>query len=268
MQLQRDVAGRMRQVETHERPGRMPRLGDGLQVEGLSGVEVHPAEQHQGQFIAQLRDARLDVLRAQRVFSFPGAHLHQVLFRIAAVEGDLGGHGVGVAREGPFLAEDLPPPALGTVERDQEQVQVRGEAVHGHHLLGLRAHDAGQAFAEELVVRIPGTACLEMAFDPVLRPILQFLLKDHGRPFRLQAKRVAGEVEHVPPFMLGEEEFPAEVAQGIGGIGFAGVGFGGLHGSAKSRCPYRAVPEGRQPSRSPSAKSRGTSNRVPSRSTL
>ena len=96
----------MRQVETHERPRPHARPGDGLQVEGLSGVEVHPAEQHEASSSPSSGDARLDVLGAQGV-SLLWGRISTRSFWIAAVEASSGGHGVGVAREGPFLAEDL-----------------------------------------------------------------------------------------------------------------------------------------------------------------
>ena len=163
----------------------------------MSGKEVHTTEADQGEFIAQLVDLGKDVLRPQRVFALARLNFHQTHIGVQAVEPDLRSEGVRIAGERALLGEDLHAPALGAIERYQQEVQVAGELVHHHHLLFQGTHHAGRAGGEFLVVAVPRVLRMEVALHAVLGPIVQLLLQRGSSALGLQAKRVAGEVDDV-----------------------------------------------------------------------
>ena len=195
VQMHVQVACGVRQVEAGDRPDTMRGLGDDVHLEGLAREEVHAAEVNERQFITQFLDPGFDVLGAQGVFIRTRLHLHQFGLRVQSMPLDLRSHRVGVAREGPLLAEDLRALSLRAIERDEHQVHVHRESVHGHDLGRFRTHEATETFTEELVVRIPRALRLEMAFDTEGGPVVELLLHVLGCRLRLQTEGIPSEID-------------------------------------------------------------------------
>ena len=68
---------------------------------------------------------------------------NEVGLRIEAVQAQLGKGRITVAREGAMLNHEFRPPSLRPVKRDEQQVQVDRQGVHGDHLHGTGADDVG-----------------------------------------------------------------------------------------------------------------------------
>ena len=146
----------------------------------------------------------------------------EVLVRVSAVQANLTAQRVAVAGEGLRLAKQLPACALGLVKADEQQVQVDGEAIHGHDFVGLGAGQMTQAIHKPLVVADPRVLALEMAFDPPLRPIVEFDLQSGFGILGLKPEAVACEVHRVGAFVLRNVEARPKSAEWVRRIQFAG----------------------------------------------
>ena len=98
--------------------------GDAFHRHPLAGVVLDAAEHHTGEAVALLGDAGFDVLRPQGVLSLPRSEFDEVVFRVEAVQPQLGQGGIPVTREGALLNHELGALPVGPVEGHEEQVQV------------------------------------------------------------------------------------------------------------------------------------------------
>ena len=117
-----------------------------------------------------------------------------------------------------MLDHEFRPPSLRPVKRDEQQVKVDRQGVHGDHLHGTGADDVGQVLRGEAVVIDPGSPSVEMAFDAKLAPVLEFALDVLGCGNGLKPEAVAGEVQGVASRVTGHVEAFPESGQRIRGI--------------------------------------------------
>src|SRR5262249_42352240 len=98
-------------------------------------------------------------------------------------------------------------------------MQVNRQAVHHHHFAGPGADEAGAAFSKLLMVAVPGSFAFEMGFHTEFGPIVQLLLDERTRLFRLQAKRMTAKVDEWRPIREARQiELVAKAPQDIRGI--------------------------------------------------
>ncbi len=135
------------------------------------------------------------------------------------MQAHLGLHRVPIGGERLPFDHDPVAVRVRTVEADQHQVQVDGQGVHGHHLVGPRPRQLGEGLPQFLVVRHPRMAGLEMTLDGQFPPGGHFLLQGGRHAFRLQAQRVAAEIHLRAAVVAGRQpELVAKCAQRVLGI--------------------------------------------------
>ena len=200
----------------------MGRSRDGFHVVELSCVVVDPADHHRGQFFPCLFDRAKHIVRAQEVLSFARGEFDEVFIGVASVQANLTAQGVAIAWEGFRFAQQLAPRALGLVKADEEQVQVDGEPVHGHHFMGLRARQVAQPFRETLVITDPRVLTLKVPFNAPLRPIVQLDFQRRLGGLGLEPEAVAREVHRIGTTVLRNVEALAKTAEGVRRVQFAG----------------------------------------------
>ena len=222
VEVEVNVTHGVRKVKPTRRPHLMCRRRDGLHVVQLAGVIVHPTDHHGGQFVPGVLDGAKHILGAQEVLSIAWGEFNEVFVRVPAVQANLTAQRVPVAREGLRLAQQLSACALGLVKADEEQVQVDGEPIHGHDFVGLGAGQVTKAIHKPLVVADPRVLALEMAFDPPLRPIVEFDLQRGFGILGLKPEAVAREVHRVGAAVLRNVEARPKSAEGVRRIQFAG----------------------------------------------
>ena len=146
----------------------------------------------------------------------------------------LGQGRVPVARKGAFLDHELGPPAFRSIEGNQQEVQVDRQGIHGDHLNGQGADQGGQVFGRKAVVIHPGPPSMEVTLDAEAAPVFELPLNEGAGPDRLQAERVAREVQgvavpvgrHVEPVPEGGQWI---LAVALDRFGEEGVRFGPFH---------------------------------------
>ena len=218
VQLQRQVADRVREVETHGRAGGVPEPRDVLQVEGLSGAVLHAGPDDGREARAVFGDGAFDRGHRERAVLAVWFDFDQGLGRVETVETHLRFQRVAVGRERAGFHQQQRAFARRAVETDQHQVQVRGQRVHRHHFGRLRADHARESVAHPLVVGHPRRFAGEMAFDGFGRPLVQHFLDVRACALRLQAQRIADEIGLRLAVVQRQVEFVAECAQRIGGV--------------------------------------------------
>ena len=125
--------------------------------------------------------ARSIACHRDRAVGLVGLELDQGGRRVEAVEADLRLDRVAVGRERAGLDQDRG--ALGgrPVEADHHQMQVGGQRIHRHDFGRLRADEARQRFAHELVVRHPRVR-RGNAPRPPARPVVELPRPARARP--------------------------------------------------------------------------------------
>ena len=228
VQVQLDVAGRVGQVEPHQRAHRVARFGNGGHVEHLAGVVVDAAHENGGQRVAQLRDFGFDVFGAQAVFAGARQQLHDDFGGVEAVQVGLALDGVLVGGKSAAFHQNLVARARGAVKRDQQQVQVHGKSVHHHHFQRRGPHHAGGGGGQGFVVVHPGRGAVEMTFYALPLPTLELMFGGGTGGLGLQAQRVAAEVGAGLPVGAGRDvEFGAKRRQRVLSIELGSSGKGG-----------------------------------------
>jgi len=210
VQLQRQIADRMCQVEAGDRAGGVCKVCDLPQLERLAGAVLHAGPQHQRQARSVLGDRALDRLHRERAVLLVGFQFDQVGSRIEAVEANLRFERMAIGRERTGLHQDRWTLARRAIEADHHQVQVGGQRVHRHHFARLRADQGRERLAYQGVVGHPRRGLAEMSFHGFLGPFVQHLLDVRAHAARLQAERVAAEVGLLVIAVPGNQEFGAK----------------------------------------------------------
>src|SRR5262249_35345680 len=89
VQLQGDISGRMRKIESDNRSCGMPHFRDSPHVQQLSGYKIDAAEHDQTQPLTFSRDRRLHVLPSDQPFAVPWTQHEQCILGIKSVKSDL-----------------------------------------------------------------------------------------------------------------------------------------------------------------------------------
>ena len=228
VQAQREIAGRVREIESDDATLAMRGFGDRAKVERLAGAVLHAGQHHERDaravFVESAQDRRVGN-RSVRLIAF---ELDQRGGRIVSVETDLRFDRVTVGRECVLLDQDRRPLRGRTIEADHHQVQVHGQRIHRDDFVRLRADEGGEVFAHELVVRHPRVLAVEMRLDGEPLPVVELVDQRGAHRARLEAKRIAAEIRLFGAVRaLRNQEFVAERGQRIGGVLGERRGFGG-----------------------------------------
>ena len=70
VQRERNVAGRMREIDPDDATALLRSRGDSRDVEELAGEKIHPGEKDERDLVAVFFEQRFDVFRSNRVFAF------------------------------------------------------------------------------------------------------------------------------------------------------------------------------------------------------
>ena len=124
------------------------------------------------------------------MLALPGFEVDHRLGGIEAVVARLRLDRVEVGRKGVVLHHDLVARPGGTVERDEEEVQVGGQRAHRHHFDGFGAEELSELFGEEVLVPEPGVPRVEVAFDAEVGPVFELVDEVVLRGARLQAEEL------------------------------------------------------------------------------
>ena len=219
MQSQRDVSGRVGEVEADGRADGVAGPDDRLEIQKLTGPEVDASEHDGGESVAELGDLRFDVFGAKQILARSWCDSHHVPIGIAASRRDVRRDRVGVAREGAVLHQDQTSFAFGAMEGHQKEMEVHGERVHRDDFVRPSA-DHGREFVPNLlVVRIPGTLAVEVSVDRAGLPGVQHLLDDPPGGPGLESERVADEVGDLAPGLVARDvESRPKAGQGIDAV--------------------------------------------------
>ena len=198
VQLRRDVARAMGKIKSDTAPLVLGCGGDPRDVKDLTGIEVRAAEHHERNLVALLIKRRFDVLDAKCVLTFSRRKLQEAVFRIDPTGSHMGGDCVKVGRKRRPLHHDLVSCLGRLIERHQHQVDVNTQAVHKHDFAcaGFCPDQPSAAFAEYLVIRKPRRPAAEMRVDRKRPPVVDLLQDVIAGLFRLEAQRVACEVNY------------------------------------------------------------------------
>ena len=207
MQVEREVPGAVSDVESHRAAPLAGALGDGAQIECLTGEEVGASNEDQ-------RDGVVDELAGI------GAAGHFDDRVGEAVEAGLRGDRIPVGGKGAFLDEDFVASRRGPVERDEEQVQVHRERIHRNDFALARAGDACERRGDELVIGHPRPLAREVALDGLAGPGVQLLFDVGAGPFRHEAERMTCEIERGRGRQLELGTKARERVPGVEGAGF------------------------------------------------
>jgi hypothetical protein len=220
VQLERQVADRMGEIETGERAGRVRGARDVRQIEGLAGAVLHAGPEHQRDAARFVRQRGLDVGGLERVGARARRQLDQAASRVEPMPADLRFDGVAVRGKGAGLDQDGVAARGRAVEARQQQVQVDAQRIHRHDLVGACAGEQRQVGAQRLHIADPRAACLLVAEHTEAFPVLDIL--ENARPHRAwcEAERVAAQVGQRCAAGSGwQREALAHPAQRIGGVG-------------------------------------------------
>src|SRR5690606_2822121 len=105
----------------------------------------------------------------------------------------------------------------------------------------LRPHHVGQRLAQAFVVAEPGATTLEVRLDRIAGPVRQLLLDQLARTARLQAQRVAAEVDLLLILLARDMEALAEGDQRVGGVLGDGPDFSVVDGHRSIRFVVKLV---------------------------
>ncbi len=141
------------------------------------------------------REALLDALLAASVARpARGASSSSSSLGVESVPGDLRGDRVAVGGEGARFDEDAAARPARTVEARQHQVQVHRERVHGDDFARVRPGERRQPRGQVLVIRHPRPPRLLVPEHGEARPVVELGADDVAGGERLQAERVAAQV--------------------------------------------------------------------------
>ena len=118
--------------------------------------------------------------------------------------------GLTVAGKGSGFNHELGALALRTVERNEKEVQVDRERIHGHDFFWLRYYDGGEVCGGLTVVGHPGPPALEMGFYAVLTPVFEFTIDDFAGALGLQPQGVSCKIQRGASAVRGDVEALAE----------------------------------------------------------
>ena len=180
-----DVAGRVGEVPADDGSRGVAGSGETLDVERLPGREVDPGQEDQGEVVGVRRDGRLEVCGPDDGLAVTGPDHHEICRRVEPALGQVARQGVPVRREEWVVGEDPPAPAGWTEERDEQQVDVDGQAVEQRHLDRVRADDPAHRLAQRSVEREPRAVRVEPGVDAEARPGVEL-----GRDGRRRGSRL------------------------------------------------------------------------------
>ena len=193
-ELERDVAGGVREIPADDSADVVPGRGDRRDVDELARQVVDAAQQDERDRSAPALELGCDVARAQRRLTLARPQPHDRRRRVEAVLARLRGDRVRVRGEGRVLDHDAIALGRRPVERGHQQVEVHGQRVHRHHFLRLRSDEARERRAQLVGRGQPGPLALEPALHGETGPGLELRRHRAGRRARLETQRVAGEV--------------------------------------------------------------------------
>jgi hypothetical protein len=152
-----------------------------------------------------------------------GAHLDQRLGRVEPVEAQLGDRGIAIRRKSGALDQKLETPRRRAVEADHQQVQVYRQAVHADDLVLARAGQQGQGCGEQFVIIPPRPRAAEMSLHGQALPGLELFAQIMLGVRRLQAERIAAQVDTLVVAVRRDVEAAAEFGQRIARVQCGGV---------------------------------------------
>ena len=109
---------------------------------------------------------------------------------------------VAVRRERVRLDDDLVAAGARPVKTGHEQVQVDRQRVHGNDLGRFRAGQLGESLRCPSMEGNPRPVRVEVAVNGIVGPVVQFLADELCGEFRLQAQRVAAQIDRLVPVSL------------------------------------------------------------------
>ncbi len=190
VELERDVARRVRQVPEDDGARLVRRRRDSADVQQLPRQVVDAAEEDDGERgIGGDRGAHL--VRREELAARRRAQADDRVVGLEAVPRRLRADDVGVGGEGRVLDQDAVALPRRPVEARQKDVQVDGERVHVDDLAGLGAEEPRRRAAQ---LRVHVHPAVVMALDGELGPLRQPALDGRHGGVRPEAERVAGEV--------------------------------------------------------------------------
>ena len=182
MQVERHVAGRVREIPADDGADVVPCRGHGRDVEQLARQVVDAAQQDERDRAPQSLELAEDVLRAQRGLACPRSQPHDGARGVVAVVTHLRCDSVRVRGEGGVLDDDAIALGRGPVERRHQEVEVDRQRVHRDDLLDAGAHEPGERSAQPVGRRQPGVGALEPALDGEGRPGIDLRLEAGAAP--------------------------------------------------------------------------------------
>ncbi len=219
VQLQREVAGRVREVEADDAALLVGRLGDFLEIERLARAVLHAGQHHERDARTVLGERALDRGIGDRAVGLVAFELDQRGRGIEAVEAHLRFDRVAIGRERMLLDQDRRPLARRPVEADHHEVQVRGQRVHRDDFARLRADERREILAHERVIRHPRMPAVEMRFDGELFPVVELGDDRLARRARHEPERIAGEIGLLGAVgIFRDQELVAEWRERVGGV--------------------------------------------------
>jgi hypothetical protein len=135
-------------------------------------------------------------------------------------------HCVLVGRESARFHDDFEPLLRRAVKTNHEQVEIGRQRVHHYYLFLFCANKPGSLRQQKLVVWHPGHFPSKVTFDSVFPPVFHLMHQSFLHTLRLQAERVAAEVEHVFALVFWEKKPFSVNAERVVAVEPAGEGKG------------------------------------------
>ena len=189
------------EIEPRHAPALMRRAGQRGRIERLAAEEVRRPDEEQRNRFVQVPDG---ILAAR--------DLDQRIRE--AVERRLRSQGIAIGGEGALLEDDAVPLPGGSIEGDEQEVEVHRQRVHHHHFVRQRAGEARDRRGEQLVIRQPRPLSFVVALHAALSPV-QLLEHVLARAARHEPQRMPREVQ---VDSVGEDEFVAQARQRVGRV--------------------------------------------------
>ena len=178
-------------------------LGNTSHVDHLTGVILNAGQQHDCQRFTLLANQVTQRTATER--RLPGFRFrnHQRLGRVKTMVQNLRLSHLIVRRKRMFLNQDFMPRFRGAIKRGQHQMQVHRQAIHHDDFVRFCSDQVGHRLGQTFVIRHPRVFRFEMSSHAQTLPLFQFCLHEPRCSFRLQAQRIANEINFLIAIFTG-----------------------------------------------------------------